>query len=79
MAQKKEETRVYHVSKRKEDDKWQVIGKGDTKAIKLFKTKAEAEEFANKMAKNQEGAVLVHASKGKNKGKINSGKTFAKK
>lgn len=79
MADKKDETRVYHVSKRKEDDKWQVIGKGDVKAIKLFKTKAEAEEYAKKMAKNQEGAVLIHASKGKNKGKISSGKSFSKK
>ncbi|MGM9873713.1 MAG: DUF2188 domain-containing protein [Bacilli bacterium] len=79
MATKKDETRVYHVSKRKEDDKWQVIGKGDTKAIKLFKTKAEAEEYAKKMAKNQEGAVLIHASKGKNKGKISSGTTYSKK
>ena len=76
-APKKEErdlsnaTRSYHVAKR-EDGKWQVKYAGGQKAIKLFDTQAEAVEYTKKMANNQEGAMLVHNSKGKNKGKIKS-------
>ena len=63
--------RVYHVSKR-EDGKWQVKFAGGEKAIKLFKTQKEALEYSKEMTKNQKGAMLVHNSKGKNKGKIKS-------
>lgn len=66
---KKEPVRVYHVAKR-EDGKWQIKFAGGEKAIKLFNTKAEADAAAKEMAANQNGTVLVHASKGKNKGKI---------
>jgi len=74
-APKKEEKkpvdfRNYHVSKRKEDGKWQVKYAGGEKAIKLFDTQKEALEYTNKMAANQGGSVLVHASKGAQKGKI---------
>ena len=64
-------TRVYHVSKR-EDGKWQVKYAGGEKAIKLFKTQKEALEYSKQMAENQGGAMLVHNSKGKNKGRIKS-------
>ena len=60
----------YHLSKRASDGKWQVFRAGSDKVIKLFDTKAEAEEYTRKMAENQGVAVLSHASKGKNKGKI---------
>ena len=60
----------YHVSKRATDGKWQVFRAGSDKVIKLFNTKAEAEEYVKKMADNQGVAYLTHASKGKNKGKI---------
>lgn len=60
----------YHLSKRASDGKWQVFRAGSDKVIKLFDTKAEAEEYTKKMAQNQGVAVLSHASKGKNKGKI---------
>ena len=60
----------YHLSKRASDGKWQVFRAGSDKVIKLFDTKAEAEEYTKKMAENQGVAVLSHASKGKNKGKI---------
>ena len=63
--------RIYHVSKR-EDGKWQVKFAGGEKAIKLFKTQKEALEFSKQMAENQGGAMLVHNSKGKNKGRIKS-------
>ena len=64
-------TRVYHVSKR-EDGKWQVKFAGGEKAIKLFKTQKEALDYTKQMADNQGGSMLVHNSKGKNKGRIKS-------
>ena len=64
------EFRNYHVAKRAEDGKWQVKYAGGEKAIKLFDTQKEALEYTKKMAANQGGSVLVHASKGAQKGKI---------
>ncbi len=61
--------RVYHVAKRS-DGKWAVKFAGGEKVIKLFDTQAEALEYTKKMTKNQGGAMLVHNSKGKNKGRI---------
>lgn len=66
---KNEGKRVYHVSKR-EDGMWQVKFAGGEKAIKLFKTKVEAEEYTKQMAENQGGVMLSHNSKGANKGRI---------
>lgn len=65
----KESKRVYHVVKR-EDGMWEVKFAGGSKAIKLFKTQKEAIEFTKQMAENQDGAMLVHNSKGNNKGRI---------
>ena len=65
----KESKRVYHVVKRP-DGKWEVKFAGGEKAIKLFKTKPEAEAYSKQMAENQGGVMLVHNSKGANKGKI---------
>ena len=62
--------KVYHVSKRAEDNKWVIKFAGGEKATKLFNTKAEALEYADKLAANQDGTVLFHASKGEKKGKI---------
>lgn len=64
-----EATRVYHVVKR-DDGKWEVKYAGGQKAIKLFKTQKEAIEYSKKMAINQDGKMLVHNSKGENKGRI---------
>ena len=69
-APKAEATRQYHVVKRKEDNKWEVKYAGGQKAIKLFDTQKEAIEYSKKMAENQGGSMLVHNSKGANKGKI---------
>ncbi len=66
--------KVYHVSKRASDGKWQVFIKGSDKVIKLFSTKVEAEEYCEKMAKNQGATLLVHKSKGANKGKTGTAK-----
>ena len=60
----------YHISKRASDNKWQVFRAGSDKVIKLFDTKVEAEEYTKRMAENQGVSYLSHASKGKNKGKI---------
>lgn len=68
----KDSTRVYHVVKRPEDGKWAVKFAGGEKVIKLFETQKEAIDYSKKMAKNQEGKMLVHNSKGQNKGKIKS-------
>lgn len=67
----KDATRVYHVAKR-EDGMWAVKYAGGEKAIKLFKTQAEAIEYSKQMAQNQGGKMLVHNSKGQNKGRIKS-------
>ena len=66
-----EATRVYHIVKR-EDGKWEVKFAGGEKAIKLFSTQVEAVAYSKEMAKNQKGAMLVHNSKGQNKGRIKS-------
>ena len=68
---KKEEVnfRTYHVVKRS-DGKWEVKFAGGQKAIKLFNTQKEAVDYTKEMAKNQDGSMLVHNSKGANKGKI---------
>ena len=68
-APKKEAKRTYHVVKRA-DGKWEVKFAGGEKAIKLFDTQKEAVEYSKKMAENQGGSMLVHNSKGANKGKI---------
>ena len=61
--------RTYHLVKRP-DGKWEVKFAGGQKAIKLFDTQKEALEYSKKMAENQDGKVLVHNSKGANKGRI---------
>ena len=70
-AAKKEDVsfRTYHLVKRP-DGKWEVKFAGGQKAIKLFDTQKEALEYSKKMAENQDGKVLVHNSKGANKGRI---------
>ena len=72
MAEKA--TKVYHVSKRASDGKWQVFIRGSDKVIKLFATKVDAEEYCEKMAKNQGATLMVHKSKGANKGKADKAK-----
>lgn len=68
LEPKKAKKKVYFV--KKVEGKWQIILREGKKVIKHFDTKVEAEAYANQLAKNQDGTVLVHASKGKNKGKF---------
>ena len=60
--------KVYHL--KKVDNKWEIILKEGKKVIKTFVTKEEALKYGKALAKSQDGTLLVHASKGKNKGKF---------
>ncbi len=62
--------KVYHVSKRPKDNKWQIRIRGGKKAIKLFDTKVQAEAYVKVLAENQNASVIFHKSKGPNKGKM---------
>lgn len=57
-------TKTYHISKRKEDNRWQVKAAGGEKALKLFNTQAEAIEYAKKVAGNQEARIMIHKEDG---------------
>lgn len=52
--------KVYHISKRKEDGKWQIKAEGGAKAIKLFATQAEALEYGKQLALNQDARIILH-------------------
>lgn len=56
--------KTYHISKRKDDNKWQVKAAGGAKAIKLFFTQADAIEFAKKLAESQEARIVIHKEDG---------------
>ena len=62
---KADPSHVYHVSKRKEDSQWKVFNAGSDKVIKLFKTQAEALDYAKTLAKKQDGSVMLHGLDGK--------------
>lgn len=61
----KQFVKAYHVSQRKELNKWQVKGAGSEKALKLFDTQKEAIEYANQLSANNGAAVRVHSRAGK--------------
>ena len=65
---KKQGKKVYHL--KNVDGKWELILKEVAKVIKKFDTKEEAMAYSEKLAENQNGTLLVHASKGKNKGRF---------
>ncbi len=50
----------YHISKRKDDGKWQVKCEGAEKALKLFDTQEEAINYAKQVADNQDGSIVIH-------------------
>ena len=60
----------YHLSKRVSDGKWQLFIAGSDKVMKTFNTKVEAEEYTYALAAKTGRKVLVHKSKGANKGKV---------
>ncbi len=55
----------YHVSKRKEDGKWQVKFANGQRAIKLFDTQLEAINYAKTLAASQDGKITIHKVDGK--------------
>ncbi len=64
-AEKKPAPAKQMVIRRKDDNKWAVKKAGSDKATKLFNTKAEAEEYAKSIAKNQGSTVLKQKKDGK--------------
>lgn len=56
--------KVYHISKRKEDNRWQIRAEGGAKAIKLFNTQKEAIDYCKTLANNQEARIMIHKEDG---------------
>ena len=71
-AKKEERTKVYHLTKRKEDGMWAITFVGGSKAVKLFRTKKEAEAALEVLTKNQGATALIRNSKGAKAGKFAS-------
>ena len=65
-------TKVYHLTKRKEDGMWAITFVGGQKAVKLFKTKKEAEAALAVLTENQGATALIRNSKGAKAGKFAS-------
>ena len=59
-APAKDNGKVYHISKRKNDGKWQIKLEGGAKAIKLFDTQAEAIAYGKTLSDNQDARVVLH-------------------
>ena len=70
--EKKDQIKVYHLTKRKEDGMWAITFVGGQKAVKLFKTKKEAEAALEVLTKNQGATALIRNSKGAKAGKFAS-------
>lgn len=60
----KQGVRVYHVSKQQRSGLWQVKLASSKKAIRLFKTQAEAIKYAKDLSKRNSGSVRIHSVKG---------------
>lgn len=63
-ADKKPADKVYHISKRKDDGKWQVKAAKGAKALKLFNTQLEAIDYAKAIAENQDARIVIHKEDG---------------
>jgi hypothetical protein len=58
--------KVWHITKRSCDGMWQIKAEGASKATKLFKTKAEAEDHVKTLIKNnKDSRVVPHKKDGK--------------
>ncbi|MCL2032655.1 MAG: DUF2188 domain-containing protein [Methanomassiliicoccaceae archaeon] len=62
-AAKKSDNKVWHITKRDDDGMWQAKAEGAAKATKLFRTKAEAEEYVKTLLSNNEGSRVVKHKK----------------
>lgn len=56
--------KVYHITKRVSDGKWQIKFNKGKKAIKLFDTQAQAIDYAKALAQNQEASIMIHKEDG---------------
>lgn len=56
--------KVYHITKRTSDGKWQIKFNRGKKAIKLFDTQMQAIEYAKALAQNQEASIMIHKEDG---------------
>ncbi len=60
-----DKTKTWHITKRSKDGMWQVKGEGNDRATKLFRTKAEAEEYVKTLLANNKGSkVIAHKKDG---------------
>ena len=62
-AAKKTDKKVWHITQREDDKMWQVRAEGSARATKLFKTKAEAEDYVKTLVSNNEGSRVVKHKK----------------
>ena len=60
-----ERQKVYHISLRESDGKWQVKFEKGKRPLKLFDTQEEAINFAKEKAENQDGRIVIHKMDGK--------------
>lgn len=56
--------KVYHISKRRDENRWQIKAEGAARAIKLFNTQAEAIAYAKQLAQNQDARIMIHKEDG---------------
>lgn len=56
--------RVYHISSRADDSKWQVRLANGERAIRVFDTQQEGIDYASHLLKTMGGSIRVHSKKG---------------
>lgn len=57
--------RIYHISERKELNKWQIKFAGGERALKFFNTQTEAIAYAKELIAKNGGSYRVHSRSGK--------------
>ncbi|MDD3232619.1 MAG: DUF2188 domain-containing protein [Candidatus Methanomethylophilus sp.] len=66
VTDESDKPKIWHITKRAEDGKWQIKAEGALRATKLFNTKTEAEEYVKTLKANNEGSRIVsHKKDGK--------------
>lgn len=65
VALEEERARIYHVTLRSSDGKWQVKFGGSSKPIKLFDTQKEALDYAKALSANYDRSFSIHKKDGK--------------
>lgn len=52
--------KTIHVTRRAAEEKWAVIGEGDSRASSLHETQREAIEAAREIAENNKSELVIH-------------------